>query len=48
MFAKARCKICGDEVRLTLKHFSHKHQDIYDADVAGELKMSDLMKKYFE
>jgi hypothetical protein len=47
MFAKARCKVCGDEVRLTLKHFTRKHRDIYDADLVGKLKMSDFMKKYF-
>jgi hypothetical protein len=48
MFGKARCKICGDEVRLTLKHFSDKHRDIYDAEVAGKLKMSDFMRRYFD
>ena len=48
MFGKAKCKVCGDKVRLTLKHFSDKHKDIYDAEVAGRLKMSDFMKKYFD
>ena len=48
MFGKSRCKLCGDEVRLTLKHFSDKHKDIYEADVSGRLKMSDFMRKYFD
>lgn len=48
MFAKTRCKICGDKVRLALKHFSDKHKDIYDAEVAGKLKMADFMRKYFD
>lgn len=48
MFGKARCKVCGDEVRLALKHFSSKHKDIYQAKVAGKLKMADFMKKYFD
>jgi len=48
MFGKSRCKVCGDEVRFTLKHFSDKHKDIYDAEVAGRMKMSDFMKKYFD
>jgi hypothetical protein len=47
MFGKAKCKICGDDVRLTLKHFSDKHREIYDSEVAGKLAMSDFMRKYF-
>jgi len=48
VFGKAKCKICGDEVRLALKHFSDKHRDIYDTQVAGKLKMSDFMRRYFD
>lgn len=48
MFGKSRCKLCGEEVRLTLKHFSDKHKDIYDTEVAGKLKMADFMRKYFD
>ena len=48
MFGKARCKVCGDEVRLTLKHFSDKHREIYEAEVAGKMNMSLFMKKYFD
>jgi hypothetical protein len=47
MFGKAKCKICGDKVRLTLKHFSSKHKEIYEAEVAGKMSMPVFMKKYF-
>jgi hypothetical protein len=47
MFGKAKCKVCGEQVRLALKHFSSKHKEIYDAEVAGRMKMSDFMRKYF-
>jgi 4-aminobutyrate aminotransferase-like enzyme len=48
MFGKARCKVCGEEVRLTLKHFSSKHREIYDVEVTGKMKMVEFMKKYFD
>jgi hypothetical protein len=47
MFGKTKCKICGDEVRLALKHLRGKHSDVYNREVAGKIKMSDVMKKYF-
>ena len=47
MFGKAKCKLCGDEVRLALKHLREKHAEIYIRDVAGKLKMPSVMKKYF-
>ena len=47
MFGKAKCKICGDEVRLALKHLRDKHAEIYGREVAGKMKMSSVMKRYF-
>jgi hypothetical protein len=47
MFGKAKCKLCGDEVRLALKHLRDKHAEIYSREVAGKMKMSGVMKKYF-
>jgi hypothetical protein len=47
MFEKAKCKLCGDEVRLALKHLREKHAEIYTRDVAGKMKMPSVMKKYF-
>ena len=47
MFGKAKCKICGDEVRLALKHLRDKHMEIYRIEVASKIKMSNVMRKYF-
>jgi hypothetical protein len=47
MFGKAKCKLCGDEVRLALKHLRDKHEEIYGREVAGKMKMSSVMKRYF-
>ena len=48
MFGKAKCKLCGDEVRLALKHLRDKHGEIYRRrEVASKIKMSGVMKKYF-
>ena len=46
MFGKARCKICGDEVRLALKHLKDKHGEIFESE-ASSMKLQQLMKKYF-
>ncbi|MDQ3853030.1 MAG: hypothetical protein M3275_06975 [Thermoproteota archaeon] len=47
MFGKAKCRLCGDEVRLALKHLRDKHMEIYRREVASKTKMSGVMKKYF-
>jgi hypothetical protein len=47
MFGKAKCRLCGDEVRLALKHLRDKHLEIYRREVATKTKMSGVMKKYF-
>ena len=47
MFGKAKCRLCGDEVRLALKHLRDKHGEIYRKEVASKIKMSGVMKKYF-
>ena len=46
MFGKAKCKLCGDEVRLALKHLRDKHVEIWH-EVAGKMKMSSVMKRCF-
>lgn len=46
MFGKARCKICGDEVRLALKHLKDKHGEVFESE-ARSMKLQQLMKKYF-
>ena len=47
MFGKAKCKLCGDEVRLALKHLRDKHAEIYGREVAGKMTMPHVIKKYF-
>ena len=44
----AKCKLCGDEVRLALKHLRDKHGEIYrkEVEVGSKIKMSRVMKKY--
>jgi hypothetical protein len=47
MFGKAKCKLCGDNVRFILKHLKEKHPEtLNDKDVI-QLKMSRIMEKYF-
>lgn len=47
MFGKATCKVCGDKVRLVLKHLRQKHPEILaDPDVI-KLRMDSIIKKYF-
>lgn len=47
MFGKARCKICGDSVRLVLKHLNDKHPEVMAGNKSRE-NMDRLVKKYFE
>ncbi len=46
MFGKARCKLCGDEVRFALRHLHEKHGEIFEE--ARKMKMPQIMKKYFD
>ena len=47
MFGKAKCKLCGDNVRFILKHLKEKHPEtLNDKDVI-QLKMSRIKEKYF-
>jgi hypothetical protein len=47
MFGKAKCKLCGDNVRFVLKHLKKKHPEtLNDKDVI-QLKMPRIMEKYF-
>ena len=47
MFGKAKCKICGDEVRFVLKHLRDKHGEVLERDLKT-MKMQRIMKKYFD
>ncbi|MEW5839876.1 hypothetical protein [Nitrososphaera sp.] len=49
MFGKARCKICGDTVRLVLKHLNDKHPEVMAGSGSKSRESMDkLVKKYFE
>ena len=48
MFGKARCKLCGDDVRFALRHLKQKHPEVLaDKDVT-KLNMSRVLQKYFD
>jgi hypothetical protein len=46
LFGKAKCKLCGDSVRLALKHLKDKHPEIYEGEVK-RMRMPQIMDKYF-
>lgn len=47
MFGKAKCKLCGDEVRFVFKHLNDKHAEILESELK-KMKMQQIMKKYFD
>jgi GTP cyclohydrolase II len=46
VFGKAKCRLCGDNVRFALRHLKQKHSDLYDRE-ATKMKMAKIMEKYF-
>jgi hypothetical protein len=47
MFGKAKCKLCGDNVRFALRHLKETHPEtLKDPDII-KLKMPKIMEKYF-
>jgi hypothetical protein len=46
VFGKARCKICGDKVRLAIKHLNDKHPELMAGDKSKE-SLQKLVEKYF-
>ena len=47
MFDKAKCKICGQNVRFALRHLKQKHPEtLSDRDIV-KLRMDNVMRKYF-
>lgn len=47
MFGKAKCKLCGDDVRLALKHLREKHQEVYESEAKSKTSVGKVMDKYF-
>lgn len=48
MFGKAKCKLCGNEVRFAIRHLKQKHAELLDDKDMAKLNMSRIMKKFFD
>jgi len=48
MFGKAKCKLCGDQVRFALRHLKQKHSQVLDDKDVAKLNMARVMEKYFD
>jgi hypothetical protein len=46
VFTKAKCRLCGDNVRFALRHLKQKHSDLYNKEIT-KMKMAKIMEKYF-
>lgn len=47
MFGKAKCKICGKNVRFALRHLKHEHPEVLNDQDIMKLRMDTIMKRYF-
>jgi hypothetical protein len=47
MFGKAKCKLCGQNVRFALRHLKQQHPETFGDKDLQKLKMENIMKKYF-
>ncbi len=48
LFGKAKCKLCGDNVRFALRHLKENHPEtMKDLDVM-KLNMPKIMERYFK
>lgn len=45
MFGKAKCKLCGKEIRFAIRHLKNDHFDEFQK--ITKLDMPKIMKKYF-
>jgi hypothetical protein len=48
MFGKAKCKLCGDNVRFAIRHLKEKHPDVMEDRDVIKLNMSKIMEKFFK
>jgi hypothetical protein len=48
MFGKAKCKLCGDNVRFAIRHLKEKHPDVLEDRDVIKLNMSKIMEKFFK
>jgi hypothetical protein len=47
MFGKAKCKICGQNIRFALRHLKQKHPETLEDEDIVNLRMENIMRKYF-
>jgi hypothetical protein len=47
MFGKAKCKICGKNVRFARRHLRQKHPETLNDQDIVKLRMDNVMRKYF-
>ncbi|HEY7227862.1 MAG TPA: hypothetical protein VH481_07035 [Nitrososphaeraceae archaeon] len=47
MFGKAKCKICGQNVRFALRHLRQRHPEILNDQDIVKLRMETVMRRYF-
>jgi hypothetical protein len=47
MFGKAKCKLCGDEVRFALRHLKQKHTELLSDKEYDRTALSTKIKDYF-
>ena len=47
MFGKAKCKICGKNVRFALRHLKQRHPETLNDQDIVKLRMDNVMRKYF-
>jgi len=45
MFGKAKCKLCGNEIRFAIRHLKNEHFEEFQK--ITKLDMPKIMKKYF-
>ncbi len=48
MFGKAKCKLCGDNVRFAIRHLKEKHPDVLEDRDVIKFNMSKIMEKFFK
>jgi hypothetical protein len=48
MFGKAKCKLCGDNVRFAIRHLKEKHPEVLEDRNVIKLNMSKIMEKFFK
>jgi hypothetical protein len=48
MIGRAKCKLCGDNVRFAIIHLKEKHPEVLEDRDVIRLNMSKIMEKFFK